>query len=132
MPAENSPPPAIPILQQLLLGLSLVAYLFALILPAVQKNPPLLGFETLGMFFIPPWWANPLLLAAWICGFCQRPLLTLVFSVSALPLAAMAPFMLDSHWVGLGYVLWVLSIVLASLTGLSLLLQPQWHSREQV
>lgn len=108
---------------QLLVGLSIVAYGASATQPFIQTDAgSKLGFEALLLIATPPWWANPLAIAALAMLFmdrwhwtCAPAVAALALALSAIPLSTAAGYQL-----GDGYLLWIASMLLLNVAALRL------------
>ena len=126
--ASSDEEPRMGYLCQLLTGLAIVAYVFALVLPAFAPGGPrLFGYETLIYVKILPWYANPLGLAALLHSFSRRRLYAWMFSVPAVVLALM--ILRYESRLGLGSYAWLASLVCLMLVNLKQRLDPAEHPR---
>lgn len=64
------------------------------------------------------WWANPLLVAAWVCGYRRWSASLTVCSIAALMLGLSALLWVDTTELYIGYHIWILSLALATLASL--------------
>lgn len=130
---------------QTLIGFSLSAYTFALVLPFTTGDQFIRGIQALGFVGVLPWFANPLGLCALILSFSRNLRYAWMFSIPAFGLALMLqvgvaiklnvthyPWLLysvvfkpallqvieQSRGLGTGYYVWVASLLCLCLANL--------------
>jgi len=108
---------------QFLIGLAIVAYVFALVLPAFAPGGlNLFGYETLIYISKPPWYANPLGWLALQQSFGRRRLYAWIFSTPAVGLSLLI-LRCDSG-LGLGGYAWLASFACLLIANLKQRLDP--------
>lgn len=109
------------ILEITLLYLSGIAFLVSLALPAAPAPfgaRAIYGYQMLMFAVIPAWWANPLMIAAWLCGYYRKYLCLILCSLAAIGLALSVFLVVDFPRLGPAYYTWVASIALTLTAGL--------------
>lgn len=124
--ASSDEEPRMGYICQLLTGLAIVAYVFALVLPAFAPGGPnLFGYETLIYISKLPWYANPLGWVALQQSFGRRRLYAWLFSTPAVGLSLLI-LRCDSG-LGLGGYAWLASFICLLIANLKQRLDPTEH-----
>lgn len=120
----------IPLMSQLLSGGAGVAFMWACVFPPIENGAP--GIRALLAVTIIPWWANPCHVASFVLLLRQEPRWAVRFSLAAIGLGLLAPLYRNSYAprLGLGYDLWLLSLILQALSALWAAYFPSAESRD--
>lgn len=103
---------SIPLVSQLLSGAALVAFMWACVFPPIENGIP--GINFLLAVVLIPWWANPCHLASFVLLLNGHSRWAIRLSLGAVALGLLAPLYRNEFAprLGLGYDLWLLSLVL--------------------
>ncbi len=102
--------PPIGVLSQILVGLSIVAYMLALTLPVYpHHNPPVQGVHCLPYFNVPQWYSNPLYFFALALILSRHSRWSWIPASLSLGLGMTFPLMKFQEEIGLGYPAWMAS-----------------------
>lgn len=118
-----------------MLGFSIVAFLISLPLPVMMgfNNEQVLGYHLLvyGAVF-PSWWANPLLVVGWVCGYYRRGLELNICSSIALGVGLLTLLLPERFSFEDGYYCWLASLIFATIAGLVIPTRDAWERLHEI